>query len=28
MEVAVPRLAETIRALERAGVSIEHVYDY
>ena len=28
LDVAVPQLAATIRALEKAGVSIEHIYDY
>ena len=28
LDVAVPQLAATIRALEKVGVSIEHVYDY
>ena len=28
LDVAVERLASTIRALEVAGVTIEHVYDY
>jgi hypothetical protein len=28
LDVAVPQLAATIRALEKVGVSIEHIYDY
>ena len=28
LDVTVPQLAATIRALEKAGVSIEHIYDY
>jgi hypothetical protein len=28
LDVPVPELAATIRALERTGVSVEHVYDY
>jgi hypothetical protein len=28
LDAPVPELAATIRALEGAGVSVEHVYDY
>ena len=28
LDVPVPELAATIRALEGAGVSVEHIYDY